>query len=83
MASTTGYPSSGSLAVAASGTTLALINYTGTSGGNSFTGCTYVSGSATGTVSTGGVVSPASLPASITPSSNTNVNSHAFWVAVS
>jgi hypothetical protein len=70
VASTTGYPSSGgSLAVAASGSTLAEITYTGISG-SSFTGCAYVSGSASGTVATGGAVSMASLPSSITPSNN-------------
>jgi trimeric autotransporter adhesin len=56
VASTTGYPSSGTLHVAASGSTTAVVTYTGISG-NSFTGCAYVSGSATGTVSTGGAVS--------------------------
>jgi hypothetical protein len=55
VASTTGYPTAGTLQVAASGTTLGVITYTGISG-NSFTGCAYVSGSATGTVSTGGAV---------------------------
>jgi hypothetical protein len=78
VASTTGYPASGSLAVAASGTTLAEITYTGISG-NTFTGCAYVSGSATGTVSTGGAVTNAALPASITPSSNANLNA-AYWI---
>ena len=39
----------------ATSTTAALVNYTAVSG-NTLTGCTYVSGSATGTVSTGGAV---------------------------
>ena len=51
--STTGFPASGALLIQASGSTVATITYTGTSGGNSFTGCTYQSGSATGTVSVG------------------------------
>jgi hypothetical protein len=57
VASTAGYPTSGTqtLFVAASGSTTALITYTGVSG-NTFTGCAYLSGSATGTVATGGVV---------------------------
>ena len=57
VATTTGFPSSGTLQVAASGSTVGVISYTGTSGGNSFTGCTYFSGSPLGTVSTGGTVS--------------------------
>jgi hypothetical protein len=61
VASTTGYPPSGTLTVAASGATTAVITYTGTSGGNSFTGCAYVSGSATGTVATGGAVTLTSV----------------------
>ena len=48
-------PTSGTLTVAASGSTTAVVTYTGISG-NSFTGCAYVSGSATGTVATGGAV---------------------------
>jgi hypothetical protein len=48
-------PTSGTLNVAASGSTTAVVTYTGISG-NSFTGCAYVSGSATGTVATGGAV---------------------------
>ncbi len=52
----TNFPTSGQVAVLASGATTALVNYTGTSGGNSLTGCTYVSGSPTGTVSTGGFI---------------------------
>ena len=52
---TQNFNSSGQIIVPASGSTLAVVNYTGltTSG---FTGCTYVSGSATGTVSTGSTV---------------------------
>ena len=45
--------------VAASGSTTAVVTYTGISG-NTLTGCAYVSGSATGTVSTGGAVTLAS-----------------------
>lgn len=52
-----GWPSSGTVYVAASGSTVAVVTYTGTSGGNSLTGCAYVSGSATGTVATAGTVS--------------------------
>jgi hypothetical protein len=46
----------GTVNVAASGSTTAVVTYTGVSG-NTLTGCAYVSGSATGTVSTGGAVS--------------------------
>ena len=59
VASTTGYPASGTLNVVASGTTVGVITYSGTSGGNTFTGCAYVSGSATGTVATGNAVTAA------------------------
>jgi hypothetical protein len=48
-------PTGGTINVAASGSTTAVVTYTGVSG-NSLTGCAYVSGSATGTVSTGGAV---------------------------
>ena len=73
VATTAAYPTSGTLAVATS-TTTGIITYTGTSGGNSFTGCAYVSGSATGTVSTGGAVSLDSL----TAISSSNVNTGSF-----
>ena len=56
VASTTGFPTSGTLLIAATGPTVGIVTYTGTSGGNSFTGCAYVSGSATGTVATAGLV---------------------------
>ena len=55
VASTAGFPTAGTINVAASGRTTAVVTYTGISG-NSLTGCAYVSGSATGTVSTGGAV---------------------------
>ena len=55
VASTAGFPGTGTFLVAASGPTIAVVAYTGISG-NTFTGCTYGSGSATGTVSTGGAV---------------------------
>jgi hypothetical protein len=51
----------GEVTVAASGSTTAVVTYTGVSG-NSLTGCAYVSGSATGTVSTGGAVTLTSSP---------------------
>jgi hypothetical protein len=54
VASSSGFPSSGTLTVATS-TTTATITYTGT-GSGTFTGCAYVSGSASGTVATGGAV---------------------------
>jgi len=54
VASSASFPSSGTLVVATS-TTPATITYTGT-GTGTFTGCAYVSGSATGTVATGGAV---------------------------
>jgi hypothetical protein len=55
VASTNGMASSGTMTVATS-TTTATITYTGLAGGNQLTGCVYVSGSPTGTVSTGGQV---------------------------
>ena len=79
VASVSGYPSSGSIAVAATGSTLAEVTYTGTATGQ-FTGCAYVSGSATGTVSTGGAVTNAALPATITPSGNSETGAYGFWV---
>lgn len=57
---TAGWPSSGTVAVATS-TTPAIVTYTGTAGGNQLTGCTYVSGSPTGTVATGGAVALTSV----------------------
>jgi hypothetical protein len=65
---TAGFPSSGQILVAASGSTTAVVDYTGL-GTNSFTGCTYVSGSATGTVSTGGSIT--SVPANGNPVTGT------------
>jgi hypothetical protein len=55
VATTTNWPTSGTVNVAASGATTAIVTYAGTSG-NSLTGCAYVSGSPTGTVATGGTV---------------------------
>jgi hypothetical protein len=55
VASISGFPSSGTVYVAASGPTTAVVTYAGTAAGQ-LTGCAYVSGSATGTVSTGGAV---------------------------
>jgi hypothetical protein len=51
-----GFPASGTVYVAASGSTTAVVTYTGVAGGNQLTGCAYVSGSASGTVATGGAV---------------------------
>jgi hypothetical protein len=60
VASSASFPSGGgTVTVAASGSTTAIVNYTGT-GSGTLTGCTYVSGSPTGTVSTGGAVALAS-----------------------
>lgn len=57
VASVAGLPTGGGTAlVAASGSTTATITFTGISG-STLTGCAYVSGSATGTVATGGAVS--------------------------
>ena len=56
VASVTGFPTSGTVYVAASGSTLAVVTYTGTAVGQ-LTGCAYVSGSPAGTVATGGAVS--------------------------
>lgn len=55
VASTALYPTSGTLTVAASGSTTAVVTYTGITG-TTFTGCAYVSGSPSGTVATGGAV---------------------------
>lgn len=52
---TKAYPAAGTLAVAASGSTTAIITYTGRTS-TTFTGCAYVSGSPSGTVATGGAV---------------------------
>ncbi len=49
------FPTSGTIQVAASGSTTAVVTYTGTTA-TSFTGCAYVSGSAIGTVATNGLV---------------------------
>ena len=69
VASVTGFPASGTLKVAASGSTVAIVTYTGTNTGQ-FTGCAYVSGSATGTVSTAGNVTLISAPVISTGSFN-------------
>jgi parallel beta-helix repeat protein len=53
--STSAFPSSGQLWLACSGNTVALVAYTGTSG-STFTGCTYLSGSPSGTLSAGNAV---------------------------
>ena len=53
----------GTVNVAASGPTTAVVTYTGVSG-NTLTGCAYVSGSPSGTVSTGGAVTLTSAVAS-------------------
>lgn len=58
VASTAGYATSGTIYVAASGSTVAQVTYTGIAG-NTFTGCAYVTGSASGTVATGGAVTGA------------------------
>ncbi len=58
VASTTGWTATGTLYVAASGSTVGQVTYTGISG-NTFTGCAYVAGSATGTVATSGAVTGA------------------------
>jgi parallel beta-helix repeat protein len=55
VASSSGFPSTGQVWVAASGSTIALVSYTGT-GAGTLTGCVYLSGSPTGTLSTGGAV---------------------------
>lgn len=56
VASVTGYSASGGTASVATTSGTATITYAGTSAGQ-LTGCAYVSGSPTGTVATGGVVS--------------------------
>ena len=55
VASVAGFPSSGTLSVAASGPTTAVVTYTGIATGQ-FTGCAYSSGSATGTIQASGQV---------------------------
>lgn len=54
--STAGFPSPSGAFTVATSTTTATVNYTNVTA-TSFTGCTYYGGSATGTVSTGGLVS--------------------------
>lgn len=79
VASAAGLPSSGTITVATS-TTPATVTYTGTAAGQ-LTGCQYVSGSATGTVSTGGavtLVTSAAMTGSFTAPSSGSV-----FVAVS
>jgi hypothetical protein len=66
--STTGAPASGTLFVPALN---AVITYTGTSGGNQYTGCTTTNGS--GVLTTGQVVYTA-------PIWNTTGNAHTWWV---
>ena len=61
VASTASMPNAGQITVAASGATTAVVNYTGKTG-TGLTGCTYVSGSATGTVATGGAVISQAFP---------------------
>ena len=83
VASTTGFASTGTLLVVASGPTVAVVTYTGLSGGNSFTGCAYVSGSASGTVATGGFVSQASASPLVSTGSFTAPASGDVLVTVS
>ena len=64
VASSAGFPpGGGTVNVAASGATTAVVTYTGTAAGQ-LTGCAYVSGSPSGTVSTGGAVTLTSAVAS-------------------
>lgn len=63
VATSTNWPPSGTVNVAASGPTTAIVTYTGISAGL-LTGCVYVSGSPVGTVATGGAVTLTSLYAS-------------------
>lgn len=55
VSSTALFPASGTITVAASGSTTAIVTYTGKTS-TTLTGCAYVSGSASGTVATGGAV---------------------------
>jgi len=55
VANTAGWPTAGTVNVAASGPTTAVVTYTGVTA-NTLTGCAYVSGSPAGTVATGGAV---------------------------
>ena len=55
VANTAGWPTAGTINVAASGATTAVVTYTGVTA-NTLTGCAYASGSPAGTVSTGGAV---------------------------
>ena len=69
VASTAGFPTAGTIYVATSNT-IAQVTYTGTSGGNTLTGCAYVNGSAAGTVATGNSVvlaTAAASPPSVSP----------------
>jgi hypothetical protein len=80
--SATGFPATGgTINVAASGPTTAVVTYTGVSG-NTLTGCAYVSGSPAGTVATGGQVSMAANGAGTTaPAMGTSSNSSTGGVA--
>lgn len=73
VASTTGFDSAGTLFIATSAT-LAQVQYTGISG-NTFTGCTYISGTPTGTIATGGLVYQSDY---ITPAQMTQ----AVWASI-
>jgi hypothetical protein len=77
VASTAGWPNQGQVSVAASGSTTAVVNY----GGITATGlinCTYVSGSATGTVSAGGAVTLLGAGAGGGPSPVPNISTGSF-----
>jgi hypothetical protein len=64
VANATLFPSGGgTVNVAASGATTAVVTYAGLSGGTALTGCAYVSGSPSGTVATGGAVTLTSAAA--------------------
>jgi hypothetical protein len=86
VATTTGWPASGTVTVAASGSTTAIVTFTGTAAGQ-LTGCAYVSGSATGTVSTGGAVTLVSSVANTgsftAPASGSAVVTATFQAAIS
>jgi len=70
VASTAGWPTAGTINVAASGPTTAVVTYTGITA-STLTGCAYVSGSPSGTVSTGGAVTLTSPTPSVSTGSFT------------
>lgn len=71
-----GWPTAGTINVAASGPTTAVVTYTGVTS-STLTGCVYVSGSPSGTVSTGGAVTLTAAGSGAAPVPSINTGSFA------